>query len=44
MTGYAAELARISNEGFTVLTKPFELDTLARAIAAKLAQEAVPGA
>jgi two-component system NtrC family sensor kinase len=44
MTGYTAEIARISDEGFTVLTKPFELPTLASAIDAKLAHEAVPGA
>jgi DNA-binding NtrC family response regulator len=44
MTGYAAEIARISEERFTVLTKPFDVQTLASAIDAKLANEAVPGA
>ena len=44
MTGYTAEIARISDEGFTVLTKPFDVQTLAGAIDAKLTHEAVPGA
>jgi two-component system NtrC family sensor kinase len=41
MTGYAAEIARIAAEGFTVLTKPFDLETLATAIEAKLEGEAL---
>jgi len=39
MTGYAAEIARIAAEGFTVLTKPFDATTLAEAIARKIARE-----
>jgi two-component system NtrC family sensor kinase len=39
MTGYAAEIARIASEGFTVLTKPFDATTLADAIARKIARE-----
>ena len=39
MTGYAAEIARIAAEGFTVLTKPFDATTLADAIARKIARE-----
>jgi len=41
MTGYTAEIARIAAEGFTVLTKPFDLETLATAIEAKLEGEAL---
>jgi two-component system NtrC family sensor kinase len=41
MTGYAAEIARIAAEGFTLLTKPFDLETLASAIEAKLEGEAL---
>jgi two-component system NtrC family sensor kinase len=41
MTGYAAEIARIAAEGFTVLNKPFDLDTLAGAIERKLEGEAL---
>jgi len=40
MTGYAAEISRIGAEGFKVLTKPFDLATLARAVAAGLAADA----
>jgi two-component system NtrC family sensor kinase len=36
MTGYAAEIARIAGEGFTVLTKPFDLATLADAVERKI--------
>ena len=44
MTGYAAEIGRIGAEGFKVLTKPFDLATLARAVAAGLgAEEAARG-
>jgi two-component system NtrC family sensor kinase len=39
MTGYAAEIARIASEGFTVLTKPFDVATLSEAIARKIARE-----
>jgi CheY-like chemotaxis protein len=38
MTGYAAEIARIAAEGFTVLTKPFDVATLAGFIERKLEQ------
>jgi two-component system NtrC family sensor kinase len=41
MTGYAAEIARIAAERFTVLTKPFDLETLAAAVEAKLEGEAL---
>jgi two-component system NtrC family sensor kinase len=34
MTGYAAEMTRIGAEGFRVLTKPFDLASLSRAIEA----------
>ena len=37
MTGYAAEISRIAAEGFTVLTKPFDLATLADAVERKIA-------
>jgi two-component system NtrC family sensor kinase len=41
MTGYAAEITRIAAERFTVLTKPFDLETLAAAVEAKLENEAL---
>ncbi|HSV18291.1 MAG TPA: ATP-binding protein [Casimicrobiaceae bacterium] len=36
MTGYAAEIARIAAEGFTVLTKPFDVAALTAIIERKL--------
>jgi two-component system, NtrC family, sensor kinase len=38
MTGYAAEMTRIGAEGFLVLTKPFDLATLSRAIEGALGE------
>ena len=44
MTGYTAEIARTAAEGFTVLTKPFDLATLTQAIEGKIAARALaPG-
>ena len=40
MTGYAAEIARIAAEGLTVLTKPFDLATLASALERKIRDRA----
>jgi DNA-binding NtrC family response regulator len=42
MTGYAAEMTRIGAEGFRVLTKPFDLATLSRAIEAALGDRRQP--
>jgi two-component system NtrC family sensor kinase len=44
MTGYAAEMTRIGAEGFRVLTKPFDLATLSRAIESAMAQRRQPAA
>jgi two-component system NtrC family sensor kinase len=41
MTGYAAEIARIAAEGFTVMTKPFDVEALARMIERKIRERSV---